>query len=354
MDISYRMPFSAFRMTSLTSMLALGLAIAACTQPSTSPSGIQASPTPTPSTSPSASPTPVPPSQVLALDPTKFELAEGLVLDKNGQFAYTATAAGRILKISLADGTKSEIGSLPTPPSDNSVYVVGLAFDSSDNLYIAAASFGTGYQGGIYKLAKGSNTATIFVAGGPANGMFFPNGIAVAADDSLFVSDSTGKILKVSSVGTVTTWFSEADYTSSDASSSCKTGFNIGANGIVLASDAVYFTNSDRAALVKVLRNTDGSAGAASFVVPSNCATFRGADGLALTPEGTFLVASNQQNALLAVDKNGAVSTVASGALFNAFPSSVAYDATSKTAYVINAAFGDVKEPRLVKVPLGN
>ena len=292
-----------------------------------------------------------PPSLVAALDPAKGEFGEGLTLDRARTRAYTATAAGSILSIDLADGSKVEYGKLPKPPSDGTVYVLGLAFDSASNLYVAVASFGPRYKGGIYKVPSGGGKATLYASG---SGMAFPNGIAVAGDDSLFVSDATGKILRVSKAGKVSTWFNQAAFTSGDNTSACKTGYNIGANGIALAEDALYFSNSDRAALVKVARNPDGSAGAASFVVASDCATFRGADGIAMGPAGKIYVASNQQGAVLAVAEDGTVSTVASGALLDAFPSSVAYSVVDDALYVINAAFGEKKEPRLVKVPLGN
>lgn len=324
-----------FRGISLLSQIALTISTAGCL----------------PSAQPREEAKVPPPSLVVALDPARGEFGEGLTLDRARTRAYTATAAGTILSIDLVDGSKVEYGKLPKPPADGTVYVLGLAFDSASNLYVAVASFGPRYKGGIYKVHSGGGNATLFASG---SGMAFPNGIAVAGDDSLFVSDATGKILRVSKAGKVSTWFNQAAFTSGDNSSACKTGYNIGANGIALSEDALYFTNTDRAALVKVPRNPDGSAGAASFVVASSCATFRGADGIAMGPAGKIYVASNQQGAVLAVAEDGTVSTVASGPLLDAFPSSVAYSVVDGAVYVINAAFGEKKEPRLVKVPLAN
>ncbi|MEB3299998.1 MAG: hypothetical protein VKO21_11005 [Candidatus Sericytochromatia bacterium] len=279
----------------------------------------------------------------------KGELGEGLTLDKAGAFAYTATVAGKILKVSLADGTTTEVGVLAQfPQGRQDIYVVGLAFDAAENLDIAVTSFGPAYTSGIYRLAKGGSVAALRtqVAG-------FPNGLSFAPDGTCFVSNSFGQIQTVSASGDVSSWFSEPGLTDGDASSSCATGFGIGANGIHATDEAVYFTNSDRAQMVKVARKGDGTAGDSSFVVPSNCATFNGADGVAPGPNGSFYVASNQQNALLKVTSAGVVSVVASGSLF-AFPSSVAYSAKDSAVYVINAAFGDVKKPGIVKVPVQN
>ncbi|MEB3187229.1 MAG: SMP-30/gluconolactonase/LRE family protein [bacterium] len=290
------------------------------------------------------------PSLVAAFDPMKGEFAEGLTLGKGGSDAYAATATGAILKIALADGSRSVYGNLPAPPSDGSVYVLGLAFDSSANLYVAVTSFGPKYKTGIYKVAPGGGAAKLFASG---SGMMFPNGISVDSDDSLFVSDATGKIFKISKAGKIATWFAQPAFTAGDNSSPCKTGYNIGANGIALTSDTLYFSNSDRAALVKVGRKPDGSAGDATFLAASNCSTLRGADGIALGPDGKIYVASNQQGAVLAVAQDGSVSTVASGDLLDAFPSSVVFSAADEALYVVNAAFGEKKTPRLVKVPVG-
>ncbi len=290
-----------------------------------------------------------PPSLIAALDPARGEFAEGLTLDRSGHHAYCATAAGRILRISLTDGTRSEVGRLPDPPANRSVFVLGLAFDSRENLYIAVASTGS-YRRGVYRLTRGSDRASLFAS----TDMVWPSGVAVDADDCLFVADASGKILKVSTEGRVSTWFKQVEFTAPDDASACTTGHRIGANGLLVQSDALIFSNTDRASLVKVARNPDGSAGAASFIVAPNCATFRGVDGITSGSAGVIYVVSNQQGAVLAVSPGGTVTTVASGALFDAFPSSLEYSATNRSLFVINAAFGDKKEPRLVKVPLGD
>lgn len=275
------------------------------------------------------------------------EFAEGITLDKDGQNAYLATAAGKILKVSLATKTKTVFGSLPgTIPSNNSLYVLGLAFDSASNLYIAVTSFGPDYQTGIYKLGTAGGTATRLAS---VNG--FVNGIAVGSDDTLYVTDSAnGKILKVTGAGVVTDWAADAALVGGE--STCATGFNIGANGIVLTADAAYVTNSDKASLVKVVRKSDGTAGAVSVVRASDCATFNGADGLAVGPDGSFYVAANAQEAVLRYNPaDQKLTTVASGSLF-AFPSSLAYNAADGALYVANAAFGEKKTPGVVKIPV--
>ncbi|MEB3187550.1 MAG: SMP-30/gluconolactonase/LRE family protein [bacterium] len=314
--------------------------------PTASPSATNASPAPSSSPAPTAKPL-APPSLLKAFDPNSYEFAEGLALDKAGEFAYTGAATGLIFKVSLADGSKSTYGQIPGVPSDQSVYVLGTAFDSTGNLFIACASMGS-FQKGIYKIPAGGGNATLFASDAA---MGFPNGLAVDASDALYVSDSSGKIWHVTKAGVVTKWFEDAAVLTPDASSSCATGFFIGANGIALGADALYITNSDRASLVKIPLKGDGTAGTAEAVVASNCSTFRGADGLAIGPDGSFYVASNQQEAVLKVTSGGEVSTVASGSLF-AFPASLSYNDKDGVLYVINAAFGDKKEPGIVKVPI--
>ncbi|MEB3204359.1 MAG: SMP-30/gluconolactonase/LRE family protein [Candidatus Sericytochromatia bacterium] len=286
---------------------------------------------------------------MIAFDPMQGELAEGITLDKDGQNAYLATAAGQILKVSLATKTKTVFGSLPgTIPSDQSVFVLGLAFDSASNLYIAVTSFGPNYQTGIYKLGTAGGEATRLAS---LNG--FVNGIAVGSDDTLYVTDSgNGKILKVTGAGVVTDWVADVALTGGASVSACDSGFGIGANGIALTADAAYVTNSDRASLVKVVRKSDGTAGAVSVVKDTDCATFNGADGLAVGPDGSFYIAANQQDAILRYNPaDQKLTTVASGSLF-AFPSSIVYNDADGALYVANAAFGEKKTPGVVKIPV--
>ncbi|MBM3259778.1 MAG: SMP-30/gluconolactonase/LRE family protein [Candidatus Sericytochromatia bacterium] len=332
-------------------LLAMTLSVVACAPATTTASSATPTPAPTATATPTPTPAPklAPPSALIAFDAAMGEFAEGLTLDNEGQNAYVATAAGKILKVSLATKTKTEFGTLPgTIPSDGTVYVLGLAFDAAKNLYVAVTTCGPKYQIGIYKVgsAGGEATKLASVAG-------FVNGIAVGSDDNLYVTESSGgKILKVTAAGVVTDWASGAALAGGDTASVCATGFGIGANGIVLTADNAYVTNSDKASLVKVICNTDGSAGAVSVVRASDCDTFRGADGLAVGPDGSLYVASNAQEAVLRYNlADKTLTTVASGSLF-AFPSSLTYNGTDGALYVVNAAFGEKKTPGIVKLPI--
>ncbi|MEB3236596.1 MAG: hypothetical protein VKO64_03080 [Candidatus Sericytochromatia bacterium] len=292
------------------------------------------------------------PSIVASFDASQRQFAEGLALDKSGAYAYTATLAGEIFRVNLQDGKKLRVATLENFPQDTEegqLFVAGVAFDADENLDIAVAYFAEDgkYESGIYRMAKGGSVASL-----RTRVLGFPNGIAYAPDGTCFVSNSFGQILTVSASGEASEWFKEAGVTNGDEDSACATGLVIGANGIHVTGDAVYFTNSDRAQLVKVVRKSDGTAGERSFVVSSNCATFNGADGLVLGPDGNFYVASNNQNALLKVTPAGAVSVVASSSVF-AFPTSLVYSAKDSAIYLSNFAYGgDVNKPGIVKVPV--
>jgi len=109
----------------------------------------------------------------------------------------------------------------------------------------------------------------------------------------------------------------------------------------------VYVTNTDKGTLVRIPIQPDGAAGTAALAAGPSCDELNGADGLAIAPDGSFVVAVNHQDKLVRIDRKGAITTIAAGAPLD-FPSSLAFD--GGTLYVENFAFLDQKAPGLLEV----
>jgi sugar lactone lactonase YvrE len=183
--------------------------------------------------------------------------------------------------------------------------------------------------------------------------MVFPNGIAFDDGGQMYVTDSgAGAVFRVDTHGAVTKWASGPLLTGGKDGCGAGKGvgvpFDIGANGIVLDGGAVIVTNTDHGALVRIPIQADGSAGAQAEIAGPSCDVLNGADGVAVAPNGDFIVAVNHQNKLVRIDAAGHVSTVVAGAPLD-FPASLSFD--DGTLYVGNFAFLDAQNPGVIKVP---
>ena len=293
------------------------------------------------------------------LDPAAGELPEGLAVNPAGDSAFVGLApTGKILAIRLSDGKVSPFGSIPTPPP-NGGYLLGMTFDKAGNLFAGVASSSAAYQPGIFKVPAAGGPATLFAS---APGLNFPNGLVFDDSGALLVTDSlSGIIFKIDTKGVATKWASDPLLVG-DTKAACANGaaFPIGANGIVVANGAAYVVNTDKGSLLKIAINGDGTAGAISTFVPSDCATLGGADGLSADDDGSFLVAANGINAITRVTADGKASILVSKGKLD-FPAStwITTGKGSKDLLITNAALksaqtpGGMPTPGLLRFPLG-
>lgn len=307
------------------SALALSLASLACTSAK--------APASRPAVSEQAREAAPPTSRLVArFDAAAGELPEGLVVTSDTAYVGFAPTGG-ISKVDTVTGAATAFAQLPRPVSGKG-FMTGLAQSASGELFAGLASFVPEVQAGIYRIAKGGGQATLFAKD---DALPFPNALAFDSKGDLFVSDSgTGSLFRVTSDGHAQRWASD-DALSGDKDS-CKgagPGFAIGANGIVVERDAVYVVNLDKATLVKVPREADGSAGVPTILAGPDCDALGGADGLARAPDGSLVVAVNRQNKLVRVATDGGVETIVSGDPFD-FPASIAY--RGETLFATNFA----------------
>ncbi|MFT3766129.1 MAG: SMP-30/gluconolactonase/LRE family protein [Minicystis sp.] len=339
------------KLGSFAAIASLGLApiLAACSSDaSTSGTGGAAatgssSATSSSSTGGSGGAAPAAPTFVAHFDPTKSELAEGLLID--GGKAYIGYAPlGKIVRVDLTGGAVEDFGNIPPVPA-NGGFLLGIVADASGAVYVGfGGGPGTEVKNGVYKLpAAGGSVSAPWAADAAMN---FPNGLLFDEAGNLFVADSGGAIFKIAKDGTVSTWI--ADPSLAGAASTCAfmAPFTIGANGIVKRGGAFYVSNTNLAQIVEIPINADGSAGTPSIFAGPDCDALGGLDGIALDADGSIVGVVNTQSKLVRVGTDGKVTTSFTGSPLDN-PASVAIHAASgvRTAYITNAAFFDEKSP---------
>ena len=134
-------------------------------------------------------------------------------------------------------------------------------------------------------------------------------------------------------------------------------------DGIAISGTDFYVTNTDKASMVKIAVKADGTAGAVTDFVATDCTNFGGPDGLSLDADGSFLVASNGINSITRVGTDGKVTLVAAKTVAAplAAPASTWITNSGKagsTLFVTNSGIstflsGGMAKPGLFKLPLG-
>ena len=290
---------------------------------------------------------PVAASEPVKLDASQGSMSEGLAVHERTAFVGYA-GSGEVDTIDLDTGALAPYSSLPKPVAGKG-FVTGLAFQGNA-LYGALVSFVPDVQAGIYRATGAGAPATLFAKHAE---MAFPNGLLFDDAGQLYVTDSAaGAVFRISPTGDVSKWL--ANDVLVGGKDSCGVGkgvgvpFDIGANGIVRSGDSLYVTNTDKGSIVRIPIQADGSAGSPVPFAGPSCDDLSGADGLALAPNGDFVVAVNHLNKLVRVDAKGSISTLLAGDALD-FPTSLVF--SGGALYVGNFAFLDSKNPGLIRIP---
>ncbi len=276
------------------------------------------------------------PELVVGFDPNKGQFVEGLDI-KDGIAYVGALLTGQIVTVDLAKKTIADYGATLAFPQNGGA-LVGMTLGSDGALYAALnVTAAGGPTTGIYRVAPGGGVAKLFAAD-PA--MAFANDLRFNAAGELLVSDSmTGTIFKIAKDGAVSKWLSDPLLTPDPTVCGVNTMFHLGVNGFVQSGNAYYATNTDRASIVKIPVNADGTAGTPEVFVASDCAKLSGADGIALDEAtGDLIVAVNYKNALLKIGKDKSVTTLATGEPLQS-PASLFVDSKEGSVYITCAAF---------------
>jgi hypothetical protein len=226
-------------------------------------------------------------SRIVPLDLATGQQPENIALEPGGSADLTFAYTGEIGRVTPG-GRVSVIARIPVP-ADGDVPVVhrklflgGIVRAPGGDLYVAVST-GTAATG-LYRVRPG--TAPVQVAALPPAG--FQNGVARdPATGDLFVADSFGSTIWRVSRGRVTA-FATGELLAP------VNGF--GANGIKVHAGAVWVSNLDRGTLVRFPLTGGPGRVVATGLGPVDDFAFHG---------GTVIAAINQENRVVAVDRNG-------------------------------------------------
>jgi hypothetical protein len=258
----------------------------------------------------------------------QFRGITGVVLDGNGnafltdltnntvreysESGYVSTIAGVAGSAGSADGT-GNAARFNGPQ--------GIALDSSDNLYVADTANDT-----IRKITPGGVVTTfagsVGVAGstnGTGTAALFnkPRGVAVDANNNVYVADSGNDVIrKITPAGVVTTLAGSPGVAGSNDGSATAARFNQPAGiaadtfGYIYVSDTLNDTirRISASGAVVTLAGAAGQYGSNDGV--KSAARFNGPVGLSVDGNGNIFVADTSNNTVREVSASGLVSTV--------------------------------------------
>jgi sugar lactone lactonase YvrE len=276
---------------------------------------------------------------VIAFDPTRGELPEGIAIDGQGNIYVGMAGNGEIWRITPA----GQAGIYARLPSPGEGFMTGLAFDRQGYLYVAMSSFNPATHGIWWVGSSGEMGLWV-----PMEPTALPNWLEFWGS-TLLVSDSTGgRVWQIDPSGNLSLWV-ESDLLMGDPALS-PIPIPIGANGMAIWGSTLYVANTNFGRIVGIPTRPDGSAGTPAVVVADGM--LGGADGITFDDDGTLYVAVNGQDAIVAVSPNGDLTPLAWGyPLQN--PASLAI--VGEDLYITNFAIvkpPGTQEPGLLRLAL--
>ena len=272
------------------------------------------------------------PGTVIAtFDPNKGELPEGLAIGKTGTIFVSFPFTGELRTVSL-DGSSHHFATLPT---GGGFGPLGLAVDAPGNVYAGVRTTDPATQG-VYRVTP-DGTATRLPG---SEAIAFANGLAFDQRGNLYVTDTIlGAVWRIPRGGSAELWIQD-DALEGDGSAGF--GFPLGANGIAVRHNQVLVTVTEKASVVRIPIERDGSAGPLSVL--AQAPALGGADGIALDVHGTIWVPVIAQSTIVRVAPDGSsIDTFATEDDGLNWASSIAFGTgrgARKTLYAVNFGIG--------------
>ena len=204
-------------------------------------------------------------------------------------------------------------------------YPEGVAVDSTGNLYIADTLNNRVRRvdpSGTITTVAGTGVVGGGGDGGPATEaqLAFPKGVAVDADDNLYIADNeNGRIRRIDRSGTITTiaGIGDGDFSGDGgpaigARLDSPTGVAVDSGGNLYIADTENhrIRRVDRSGAISTVAGT-GVGGYGGDGGPATEAQLREPSGLALDSSGTVYIADTWNNRVRMIDSSGVISTVA-------------------------------------------
>jgi sugar lactone lactonase YvrE len=253
---------------------------------------------------------------------------EGLAVRSSAAWVGLA-ATGEVLRVDLSTGEVTPFGTV-----DGIDFLLGLEVDADGNVYAAAASLLPG-KSGVYRIDAAGGAATLF---GSHPELTVPNDLARDDLGNSYVSDSAGgSVFRIDADGVTAKWV--AHETLAGEFDFCEplgigTPFPFGANGVGISDGIVYVVNTEKASVVRIPIEADGSAAAPSVLV-QDCDLLAGSDGIEVDADGSLIVAVNNSDRLARVQLDGTAALLVEGAPLESPASLAIHDGGSGRELII-------------------
>ena len=261
----------------------------------------------------------------------RFNVPRGVVVGADGTvyvgdtFNHTIrkiTSAGVVTTLAGSAGSTGSVNGQGTAAKFN--YPFGVAIGGDGAVYVADYTNNLIRKistGGVVSTLAGTGLAGDVNATGTAASFYGPAGVAVGADGTVYVANSSNnKIRKITAAGVVTTLAGsgvagKADGTGTAASFTNPYGVAVGADGTVYVADSRSNTIRKITA-AGVVTTLAGSGSPGSANATGAAASFKGPTSIAVAADGTVYVADCENHKIRKITAAGVVTTLAGSGFY--------------------------------------
>ncbi len=240
------------------------------------------------------------PRIVAHFDPTEHQTAEALTVEPNGSADVTLADSNQVVRV----WPNGKVQTLAQLPATGKCPVLGLPITTgivrlADGTLDVLACDGDSTTG-VWSIPASGGTP-VQIAQLPADTL--PNGLALDSRTGyLYIADSLGAVWRVPSTGGT-----PVEWTTGTA---LQPLYFIGANGVELSGGAVWVSNSDRGAVLRIPIEPGGDAG----TITTSVTGVGGADDFAVLPGNLIVLALNASSQVVIVSPGGKPTVVLTAA----------------------------------------
>ncbi|MCA9831835.1 MAG: hypothetical protein R3B97_10970 [Dehalococcoidia bacterium] len=291
---------------------------------------------------------------VREFDPGLSEFPKGIAFDRYGGVYVGMQMLGQVRKLAR-DGSEEIIATIPFdgPPGTGFLPAIALVegwIGARNAIYASFVDGHTGAATGVYKISRDGTLSR--VPGSEA--ISFGNGMTADRRGNVYVSNSTtGSIWRIRhDSGAVELWAQDPLL---EGDGSLGFGVPLGAGGLALDGRSLLVTVEEKARVVRIDIDRDGSAGNVSVVVEDSSLYMT--EGVALGRDRSIYISSWYNSTLSVLDRRGNLSVIADSEDGLLGPVTLAFGKGlhSRYLYIVNQSgfiFPDPK-PALYRIKVG-